>query len=61
MTHTISALPPSQLFGAITDSCGATDNNEVYVGGRKNIQGNGAGGSYCTQGDSNARWMLWFQ
>ena len=49
-----------KLLGAISDGCGALDNNEVYVGGRTNIVGDGAGGAYCTEDDSNARWTIYW-
>ncbi len=51
----------NSLFGSIHDGCGGTNNSEVYIGTRKNILGNGAGGSYCTQDDPNARWWVWWR
>jgi hypothetical protein len=60
-SYTESCDHTNQLFGAIYDGCGGTNNTEIYIGSRKDIVGSGAGGAYCTSGDANARWWIWWR
>ena len=73
MGHSNTQDGTNDLLGAIADSCanftsqsGAGNLNsssETYVGDRKNIDNNGAGGSYCVAPSSsnNDGWSMWWR
>ena len=77
LSHNANCDGTNNLLGVMNDACGGSQTtrngitpnwgatSETYIGNRKNLNsGNGAGGAYCVNANSDAnyaKWMMWWR